>query len=253
MRRIISDLCLVAALLLGIVFTAQAQFNSFPPGTFTSRSALDAAGGGGGNTVTFDAKVSALATANSTTVTNNNLTIGALNSTVLVGVVGFNDIVVPASVAMTWNGVSMTQVASGFSASAYSTVIFCLVAPATGNHALVASWTGTFQAYLDGLSFTNVNQTGGTTSCPNGTSNTGSAVTTSTVTVTSQTNNKVVAAHQQNAGNWGAINGTTISSSTALSNNYASNYNVGAATVNMTAAYAASGTFLAVGTDILHN
>lgn len=47
MRRMISDLCFVAALLLGIVCAAQAQFNSFPPGVFTGRAALDASGGGG--------------------------------------------------------------------------------------------------------------------------------------------------------------------------------------------------------------
>jgi hypothetical protein len=48
MRRIVSDLCFVAALLLGIVCVAQAQYNSFPPGVFNSREALDPAGGGGG-------------------------------------------------------------------------------------------------------------------------------------------------------------------------------------------------------------
>lgn len=46
MRRLISDLCLFVLLpiwlLLGV---AQAQFNSFPPGVFTGRAALDAAGG----------------------------------------------------------------------------------------------------------------------------------------------------------------------------------------------------------------
>lgn len=48
MRRLLSDLSFVAALLLGIVCAAQAQFQSFPPGVFTGRAALDAASGGGG-------------------------------------------------------------------------------------------------------------------------------------------------------------------------------------------------------------
>lgn len=54
MRRLISDLCLFVLLpiwlLLGV---AQAQFNSFPPGVFTGRAALDPASGGGGCSSTF--------------------------------------------------------------------------------------------------------------------------------------------------------------------------------------------------------
>lgn len=48
MRRLVSDLCFTAALLIGIVCAAQAQFNNFPPGVFSGRAALDAAPSGGG-------------------------------------------------------------------------------------------------------------------------------------------------------------------------------------------------------------
>lgn len=51
MRRLISDLCFVAALLLGIVVAAQAQFNSFPPGAFSNKAARDPAVAGGNLTV----------------------------------------------------------------------------------------------------------------------------------------------------------------------------------------------------------
>ena len=49
MPRLISDLCFVAAILFGVVCVAQAQFNSFPPGVFTGRAALDPGSGGGGS------------------------------------------------------------------------------------------------------------------------------------------------------------------------------------------------------------
>lgn len=45
MRRLFSDLCFIAAGLLALILFAQsprAQFNSFPPGVFTGRAALDA-------------------------------------------------------------------------------------------------------------------------------------------------------------------------------------------------------------------
>lgn len=56
MRRLVSDLCFVTATWLLLILVAvqepHAQFNSFPPGTFTSRAALDAAPAAGGCTPT---------------------------------------------------------------------------------------------------------------------------------------------------------------------------------------------------------
>lgn len=48
MRRLISDICLFVLLPLWLLGIAQAQYNSFPPGVFTGRAALDATTGGGG-------------------------------------------------------------------------------------------------------------------------------------------------------------------------------------------------------------
>lgn len=57
MRRLFSDLRFVAALLLGIVVAAQAQFNSFPPGVFSNKAALDPAAGGAAPTWTAQTSV----------------------------------------------------------------------------------------------------------------------------------------------------------------------------------------------------
>jgi hypothetical protein len=49
MRRVIIDICFVAAsLLFVLVCASNAQFNSFPPGTFNNRAALYPGAGGGG-------------------------------------------------------------------------------------------------------------------------------------------------------------------------------------------------------------
>ena len=62
----------------------------------------------------------------------------------------------PTGVAVTWNGVSLTQI--GTEGTAF---LFGLVNPASGNHALVATWTGgSLYAALNGTSFTNCAQTG---------------------------------------------------------------------------------------------
>lgn len=45
MRRLISDVCLLVLLPLWLLGIAHAQYNSFPPGVFTGRAALDASAG----------------------------------------------------------------------------------------------------------------------------------------------------------------------------------------------------------------
>ena len=120
---------------------------------------------GGGN-VTLDANATAVATGNpANSITNNNLTIGNVPNPCLVAQLNFyitGALLKPTPAAITvtsvtWNGTPMTQIVN-----LGNSYLFGLVNPASGNHALVASWTavsGTQFTVLNGTSFTNCNQT----------------------------------------------------------------------------------------------
>jgi hypothetical protein len=108
--------------------------------------------------VTLDANATAAVSGLvSGTITNNNLTVGTGSNRCLVAQLNFySGGATPTGVAVTWNGVSLTQI--GTEGTAF---LFGLVNPASGNHALVATWTGgSLYAALNGTSFTNCAQTG---------------------------------------------------------------------------------------------
>ena len=91
------------------------------------------------------------------TITNNNLTVGSGSNRCLVAQLNFwPGGITPTAVAVTWNGTLMTQI--GHEGTAF---LFGLVNPASGNHSLVATWTGgSLYVALNGTSFTNCAQTG---------------------------------------------------------------------------------------------
>jgi len=108
--------------------------------------------------VTLDANATAAVSGLvSGTITNNNLTVGTGSNRCLVAQLNFySGGATPTGVAVTWNGVSLTQI--GTKGTAF---LFGIVNPASGNHALVATWTGgSLYAALNGTSFTNCAQTG---------------------------------------------------------------------------------------------
>ncbi len=89
--------------------------------------------------VTLDANATAAVSGLvSGTITNNNLTVGTGSNRCLVAQLNFySGGATPTGVAVTWNGVTLTQI--GTEGTAF---LFGLVNPASGNHALVATWTG---------------------------------------------------------------------------------------------------------------
>jgi hypothetical protein len=165
MRRIIAlsftfwlTLCLAASAQQGGPFTA------FPPGTFDNKAARDPPAGGG-TTVTFDAKCAADAYgASGTSISSTCLTIGTGQSNyalVVQLIFAYPNGSPPTSPAVTWNGTSMTLLQSAASPNgvghATTATLWGLLAPASGNHTIAATWTGTAtDAFLFGESYYNV-------------------------------------------------------------------------------------------------
>jgi hypothetical protein len=84
MRRFISDLCLTVLLPLWLIIcAAQAQYQSFPPGTFANRAALDAAAASFSGPASFGANLIAWFKADVATFTNTGCTSAAANGNTL--------------------------------------------------------------------------------------------------------------------------------------------------------------------------
>lgn len=207
--------------------------------------------------VTFDADTSTYTNGTGTTVTITNLTIGSGSNRALVLGLQFEASAIPSGLTATWNGTSLTAITGTNSGShggcSCALVMFGLVAPASGNHSLVISWTGSNSIHAFAVSFTGVDQTGGATSFPGGTSVVEDTATASPITgpVSSASGDIVVAAGMQDCQPWGAISGTTIA--TDLSGpdfGSAANYSPGAATVSPTFAFTGTCVFGFVGTDV---
>jgi hypothetical protein len=128
------------------------------------------------------------------------LTIGASlsNSALLVGIAAQTTTI--SGVAMTWNGVSLTQIGTdNVTNGTNGTVqLWGLINPAAGNNTLAITWGGTEQMTVWAASFSGVDQTGGTTSFPNFTSAKAAIATPSTpstITVTSASGHATFAVH----------------------------------------------------------
>jgi hypothetical protein len=212
--------------------------------------------------VAFDAKSSTdlSATAGTSMSSAANISVGSGSNRALVVCVLW-DVQTISGVSVTWNGAALSQVA-GAVANSGSThgraAIFAMVNPASGSNTLSASWTTSSDAYMYAVSYTGVDQTGGATSFPHGTSATGTIAAggsgNSSVSVTSATNNAVQACHSHDQGNIGTTNQTQLFVDNALTTDAAANRAAGAASVSMTAAESGSGltdNWVAVGTDIL--
>lgn len=263
MRRAVSDMCFVAALLLGIVCAAQAQFNSFPLGIFNGRAALDAASGGT-HQVVFDAQsVTPPSGAAQTALNDNALTVGSGANRALVAVMTFSAVAQscpPTALAVTWNGTSLASIIAANNSNDATNpcvVLYGLVNPASGNNTLAASWTGARDAAIAGISYTGVNQTGGATSFPNSNSASSGAGTStaSSVTITSSTQNAVVGGHVSNGAGFTSVSGTQVYRISAGLGfvSVAANRDVGAATVVLSTVISSASRWIAAGTDILAN
>lgn len=171
-----------------------------------------AGGGGGGSIVTFDAKVSSDCYVSGTTNTCNNMTVGSgLTNSVLVVTASWNSNGTPTSFTATWNGVSMTLVGSTYSgATSSGSAIWCLAAPASGNHPIVVTLSGATSMgdnFVGATSYQKVNQT---TPCANYTSAVNSSTATASLTVTTANGDAAVAAWDKDTGSFTTFSGTLI-------------------------------------------
>lgn len=205
--------------------------------------------------VLFDAKGTSDATSGAAvqTFTFNNLTIGTGQNRALVVMLHFA-LKTVTGITCTWNGVSMAAItnASGSDSGTNGFVqLFGLVNPASGNQSLVVNWTGLTQLTVDAISFVGVDQTGGNTTFPNGTSAIGTS-TTSLIAVTSALDHMVVAAYSNPNNGFTSVNNNQIFiDNTPALIDCAANYSAGASSVTMAAIMSASSSWVGVATDIL--
>lgn len=209
--------------------------------------------------VALDAQSSASTTANGATSHNHtNLTVGSGSNRALLVLVAWST-TTPTGITVTWDNGGTNQSctlitnasASSSTGGNRSCQIYGLVAPTTGNKTLRVAWTGAADVYVAAVALTGVDQTGGATSFPNGTSSNTASSTTSSVTVTSATNDYVAAVHVTPTAGVSSVNNTQV-----FINNLAAgisgggNRAVGAATVAMTATLDASGNSSSAGCSI---
>ena len=148
---------------------------------------------------------------------------------------------------------SATLIKSQAGVNGQLTCLFGLIAPTSGNKAVRVTWTGgTTEFHCQAESWTLVNQTGGTTSFPNGVAATGNSNTAS-VTVTSAVGNATVSAAV--AGSLQAISSVTATQTFLIHGVGAiesgGSRADGSASNVMTATYAGTDQWAMVGMDIL--
>lgn len=234
---------------------AWAQFipPGFPPGTFNSRAALDAApatGCSGGTQALVDVvgvspASGALVTSFTWDNSNGSPNVGSgpngtTNRALVAAIIFLNFATGHTSgVSLTWNGVTMTPI-NNSGGIAGDMFFFGLTAPATGQNAFVANWTTTDGVIIAALSAVGVNQTGGSTTFCNFVTNTGTTVAspaTASVTTTGPASGMSFAAYINNIGAFNPSSGTNVvdigKNNSAFNFQGAANYaTVGATTLN---------------------
>ncbi len=186
---------------------------------------------------TFDANATADVTANGvTSLTSANLTVGSGSNRALIVQLGFSVKTISA-LAVTWDFGASAQacaVVTGAAANATDNAraeLWGLVAPVSGAKTLKAAWTTASDIYMNQTSWTGVDQTGGATSFPHGTSATGTSAAPS-VTVTSAVGNATMACCCDAAASITAMTQTqTFNDNVAAGINAAGSRAAGAATV----------------------
>lgn len=148
-----------------------------------------------GAAVALDAKGVAKGQTSSSTSfsTSAMLTIGAAlsNGAAVFGCMWDVPITSPSA---TWAGTSAPLIILETPSGVASVALFGLTAPSSGSNTFSVSWTNSAEVVCSGVSFTGVNQTGGTTSFAHSIGNgAASGVTTETVTVTAASGDYVLA------------------------------------------------------------
>lgn len=206
---------------------------------------------------TFDANATADTTANgATSVTSTALTVGSSANRALLIQFAFSLTTISALV-VTWDFGASAQpcaVVTGATGNNPTTTgraeLWALVNPVSGAKTLKAAWTGASDVTMNGVSWSSVDQTGGATSFPHGTSANGNSGTAS-LAVTSATNNATVAT-VEGQGNLSAPTQTqTFLDNTPASISGGGSRAAGAATVTHQFTVTAAGAWVVVGCDIL--
>jgi hypothetical protein len=156
--------------------------------------------------------------------------------------------------AMTWNGVALSQITTTNNASGGRIDLWGLVNPASGNQTLAVSWTTSTNCTVVGVSWSGVNQTGGTSTFANATTASGSS-TTSSVTVTSATGDAVIAMHEVvGVGNsFSSVSNNSIFTATPAQRACAGNWKAATGSDTLTGTIASSNAWVSIGADIKHN
>lgn len=208
---------------------------------------------------TLDANATADVTGDGvTSITSSNLTVGVGSNRALVVQLAFS-LKTLSALAVTWDNGGTNQAcavipnaaANGAGAVARAEM-WGLVAPTSGAKQLRAAWTGSSDVVVNGVAWTGVDQTGGATSFPHGTSAIGTS-NAPTVTVTSATGNATMATTAMDVSTYSAESQTqTFRDNTPATISAAGSRAAGAATVahGFTSLSGAS-KWVVVGTDIL--
>lgn len=194
--------------------------------------------------------------ASGNTITDSTLTIPSGSNLGLVAAVSYGGTGItcpPTGVTVTWNGVGLSLITSQAAADSIHScsTLWGLVNPATGNHSLTSTWTGAVSdALIGGVSFSGVNQTGGSTSFIAATPATGTADP-STVTISSATTDAVMGVFT-NGAQYTAVSPTQLyrfNSGTTFTS-AASDWAVGASSVTLNGTMSTTAQWSAVGVDI---
>lgn len=144
--------------------------------------------------VTFDAAALSTFCTAGTSCTKTPITVANNANRVLVVAIVFDSTAGTVSgVSGTWNSVSLgTALGHIGNSNAGDIYFFCLTNPGTGTNNLAASWTGTSGAWFVALSVYNADQSGGTTTCHDFTTNTSDGSVTPAVTVNNVVSGEIV-------------------------------------------------------------
>lgn len=202
---------------------------------------------------TFDAVGTDVTSNGVTTKDLTTLTVGSGSNRALVVQLVWSGSV--TAVSVTWDQGGTNQACAAITGATATNTgmvqLWGLVAPTSGNKTLRVSWTTSRDVVVQAVSWTDVDQTGGTTTFAHGTGATGTG-TTSTATVTSAANNAVMAVFSNNTDLIDAVNNTqTFIENTPANVGGAGNRAAGAASVAMTATNHVSSTWAAAGCDIV--
>lgn len=129
-------------------------------------------------------------TTGATTATQTTTQVNGQNAAIVVQIGWLAAVTSPS---LTWGGSqSLTLIETETNANGQEIALYGLVAPKGGTQTLSASWTGSTECTIQTVSFTGVNQTGGTTTFANATSNTGNSAGPATITITSTSGDAVI-------------------------------------------------------------